>query len=65
MQRVISYEKISPAVLGHIVEGVSNNIFCFWNEVDEDTFIFTVNSWLPMSKREVDTVVEIVNRYID
>lgn len=65
MQRVISYEKVSPAVLGSIVESVSNNILCFWTDADEDTFIFHVSSWLPMSKKEVDAVVEIVNRYTD
>lgn len=65
MQRVISYEKISPAVLGSILQATSVNVLCYWSELDEDRFIFTVSSWLPMGKKEIDTIIEIINLYID
>ena len=37
----LKYEKVSPAVLASNLERAFN-CMCFWHEIDEDTFEFSV-----------------------
>lgn len=42
MTFICDYAKVSPAVLGILVQGKAGRFFCNWWDEDEDTFIFRV-----------------------
>lgn len=64
MKYLISYEVISPAVLGMLVEKACCNAIPTWHEVNEDYFEFSYMSWLPMTTAERMIVKNIITKYI-